>query len=85
MRSGRKKEWSILLFVACLIAFMPPVLRIINSSQLLFGIPISYLSMFGIWGAAIVLTAIGARRRDRTPAVPLPAGRSADDAQRGKK
>jgi len=84
-RTGRKKEWSILLFVACLIAFMPPGLRIFNSSYLLFGIPISYLSLFGIWGAVIVLTAIGARRRKRVQGTPPPVRNPADNFAQGKR
>lgn len=69
-RTGRKKEWSIVLFTASLILFMPPALRIFNSSHLFFGIPVSYLSVFGLWGAIIALTAIGARRRRRGASAP---------------
>ncbi|USG62249.1 hypothetical protein NBZ79_04565 [Sneathiella marina] len=63
IRTGRKKEWSILLFVACLIIFMPPVLSIFDESDLVFGIPMSFLYLFGSWAGVILFTAIGARRR----------------------
>ncbi|MEH6544936.1 MAG: hypothetical protein V7701_00805 [Sneathiella sp.] len=63
IRTGRKKEWSILLFVACLIIFMPPVLSIFDESDLVFGIPMSFLYLFGSWGGVILFTALGARRR----------------------
>ncbi|PHQ71057.1 MAG: hypothetical protein COB93_04030 [Sneathiella sp.] len=62
-RTGRKKEWSILLFVVCLIAFVPPVLTIFDKPGLVFGIPLSILYLFGTWSAVIIFTAIGAHRR----------------------
>tara|TARA_R110000772_G_scaffold156050_4_gene267128 strand:- start:1311 stop:1577 length:267 start_codon:yes stop_codon:yes gene_type:complete len=75
IRTGRKKEWSILLFVVCLIAFVPPVISLFDVPTLIFGIPISYLYMFGIWAAVIAMTALGARRGTEK-AVALPgAGR----------
>jgi len=63
IRTGRKKEWSVLLFVVCLIVFMPPVLTIFDNPVLVFGIPLSILFLFGGWAAVIVFTAVGARRR----------------------
>ncbi|MCF8467236.1 MAG: hypothetical protein K9G33_07515 [Sneathiella sp.] len=63
IRTGRKKEWSILLFVACLIAFMPPVLVLFDKADRVFGIPLGYLYLFGAWAGIIVVTAIGAKRR----------------------
>jgi hypothetical protein len=62
IRTGRKKEWSILLFVACLVAIMPPVIALFDIPVRLFGIPLSYLFLFGIWGGAIAMTALGARQ-----------------------
>ncbi|MEX1034746.1 MAG: hypothetical protein WDZ54_02235 [Sneathiella sp.] len=61
-RTGRKKEWSILLFVVSLIAFVPPVISLFDVPTLIFGIPLSYLYMFGIWAGVIAMTALGARR-----------------------
>ena len=67
IRTGRKKEWSILLFVACLIAFTPPILTLFDVADRVFGIPLSYLYLFGIWAVIIVFTAIAARRRSEKP------------------
>lgn len=73
IRTGRKKEWSILLFVASLIAFLPPVILIFDSPRPLFGIPLIYLYLFGVWALIIALTAFGARRgRGRTREVRAP-------------
>jgi hypothetical protein len=74
VRTGRKKEWSILLFVACLIIFMPPVLSIFDKSYLVFGIPVSYLYLFGSWAAVIIFTALGARRRPEATNGPVQPG-----------
>ncbi len=63
IRSGRKKEWSILLFVASLILFLPPILKIFDRADLLFNIPLSYVYFFGVWALVILFTALGARRR----------------------
>ena len=62
IRTGRKKEWSVLLFVACFVAFMPPVIALFDTPLRVFGIPLSYLFLFGIWAFAIVMTALGARQ-----------------------
>ena len=67
IRTGRKKEWSILLFVACLIAFMPPVLTLFDIADSVLGIPLSYLYLFGAWAGVIIITAVGARRRPERP------------------
>jgi|TARA_R110002094_G_C4824985_1_gene204964 hypothetical protein len=62
IRTGRKKEWSVLLFVVFLVALLPPVIMIFDSPRRLFGIPIIFLYLFTVWGAAIALTALGAKR-----------------------
>ena len=62
IRTGRKKEWSILLFVACLVAFVPPVLSLFDIPDRVLGIPLSYLYLFSIWAAVIAMAALGARR-----------------------
>ncbi|MAL80544.1 MAG: hypothetical protein CMN55_15805 [Sneathiella sp.] len=62
IRTGRKKEWSILLFVVFLIALLPPVIMIFDTPRRLLGIPIIFLYLFTVWGAAIALTALGAKR-----------------------
>lgn len=81
VRTGRKKEWSILLFAACLIIFMPPVLSIFDESDLVFGIPMSFLYLFGSWAGVIIFTALGARRRP--VAINGPEQKGFDELQSG--
>ncbi|MAZ04175.1 MAG: hypothetical protein CMN56_13670 [Sneathiella sp.] len=85
IRTGRKKEWSILLFVVCLIAFVPPMISLFDVPTLISGIPISYLYMFGVWAAVIAMTALGARRGiEKTVETPgTGRDRIAADSERG--
>jgi hypothetical protein len=62
-RTGRKKEWSIALFCAGLIFVFPPILSIYNNPDLVFGLPITYLILYGGWGVLILAMAFGARRK----------------------
>ncbi len=62
IRTGRKKEWSILLFVVCLVALTPPMLSLFDVASRVLGIPLSFLYLFGLWAFAIIMTALGARR-----------------------
>ncbi|WP_334130296.1 hypothetical protein [Sneathiella sp.] len=71
IRTGRKKEWSILLFVVSLIAFLPPIITIFDSPRPAFGIPLIYLYLFTVWGAIIALTALGAKRGKVQPREPV--------------
>jgi len=87
IRTGRKKEWSVLLFVACLVALLPPVIALFDSSIRVFGIPLSYLFVFGVWAFAIAMTALGARRGPEKAIGPPEAERgvpSSTDSGRGK-
>ena len=85
IRTGRKKEWSILLFVVCLIAFVPPMISLFDVPTLIFGIPISYLYMFGVWAAVIAMTALGARRGTEKTVISTGAvrDRPGTDSERG--
>jgi hypothetical protein len=62
-RTGRKKEWSIALFCVAFIFIFPPVLSIYNSPNLIFGLPVAYVVLYGGWGLLIVAMAYGARRK----------------------
>jgi hypothetical protein len=63
IRTGRKKEWSVFLFVVSLLVFSPPIFSIFDIPDLVFDIPVSFLYLYGLWGLVILFTAIGARRR----------------------
>lgn len=62
-RQGRKKEWSVVLFCAAFLFFMPPILNIFDKPDLVFGLPMAYVVLFGVWGIIIVLVALGARQK----------------------
>jgi len=62
-RTGRKKEWSILVFCAFLVGVFPPILFLFDKPVLIGGFPLSFLYLFGFWAVMIAFIAIGARRR----------------------
>jgi hypothetical protein len=57
------------------LAFSPPLIAIFAKPELVSGIPLLYLYLFGIWAVLIALLvfAIG-RRREEPPAPPDQAG-----------
>lgn len=61
-RTGRKKEWSVVLFGFALLLLFPPILSIYDSADLVLGVPRSYLILFVLWAVVILGTALGARR-----------------------
>jgi len=61
-RAGRKTEWSITLFCFGLLAFTPPILTMFDKPTMVFGFPLMYVVMFGLWGFVILAIGIGARR-----------------------
>ncbi|MEH6402097.1 MAG: hypothetical protein V7750_01915 [Sneathiella sp.] len=67
-RTGQKKEWSILVFCAFLVGIFPPILFLFDKPVLIFGFPLSFLYLFGLWAVMIGFIAIGARSR-KTPTV----------------
>ncbi|GLQ06119.1 hypothetical protein [Sneathiella chinensis] len=62
-RSGRKKEWSILLFSFFLLGIVPPVIIVFDKQSLFLGFPLSFLFLYGLWAVVILFMAIGARKR----------------------
>lgn len=66
-RTGRKKEWSILVFSAFLLGIFPPVLLVFDKQVLTLGLPTSFLYLYGLWALMIVFMAIGAKRRKIPP------------------
>lgn len=62
-RTGRKKEWSILVFCAFLVGVFPPILFLFDKPALVLGVPLSFVYLYGLWAVMIGLIAIGARRR----------------------
>ena len=68
----RRRDWLIVLFVAGLLAFNYPLLGLVNSVALLFGVPVLYFYLFAIWllliiGVAVVLWFYRPTAVDETP------------------
>lgn len=61
-RTGRKKEWSIVLFCGGILVLLPPVLALFDRSDFDFGVPKAYVFLYGIWAFIIAAIAYGARR-----------------------
>lgn len=64
--SARAGEHWVALFLLAVLLFSPPILSIFAEGRLL-GISLTYLYLFLAWGLVIVLLAIAAERRSRTP------------------
>lgn len=61
-RSGRKTEWSVALFCVALLFFLPPILSIFDKPDFVFGLPLTYIVLYGVWGLVIAAVAYGARQ-----------------------
>ncbi|MBT4888579.1 MAG: hypothetical protein HON65_03385 [Rhodospirillales bacterium] len=61
-RTGRKKEWAVALFCASILFLFPPILSTYDKQAFVFGMPVSYVVLYGLWGLIIVAIAYGARR-----------------------
>lgn len=77
-RAGRKTEWAVVLFVVGLIFLFPPIVSLFNKPDLVFGLPLSYLVLYGGWALIILAVALGARRREQ-PTTPPANGERGDD------
>jgi len=65
-RSGRKTEWSVALFCVALLFFLPPILSIFDKPDFVFGLPLTYIVLYGVWGLVIAAVAYGARQKSLT-------------------
>ncbi|WP_169570244.1 hypothetical protein [Sneathiella limimaris] len=70
-RTGRKKEWAILVFCLFLLGIFPPLIKVFDLPDLIFSYPLSFLYLFGFWALMILFVAIGARRRQPEPTTPV--------------
>ena len=66
------------LFLLGSVLFNYPILSILNRDTLLFGIPILYLYLFGVWALLILLTAM-VTGRTRYGALPGAAGEEEEE------
>jgi zinc transporter ZupT len=51
-------ERAIGLFLVAFLAFNPPVLSIFSTEVFLFGVPLLYFYLFGVWGGIILLIGV---------------------------
>ncbi len=60
-RPGLTGERAIGLFLLAFLALNPPILSIFSAETILFGIPLLYLYLFGVWGVIIALMGFHAK------------------------
>lgn len=62
MNAGITGERLVALFLLGIVCFSPPLMLIFDSEIRLFGIPLLYLYLFGVWALIIVLLACATER-----------------------
>ncbi|WP_366554867.1 DUF6332 family protein [Aquibaculum sediminis] len=67
-RSQATRDAATVLPFAAAVLLAPPVVLIFAAPQLLFGIPLIVLYMYGVWAAAILAAYVIARRLERLDA-----------------
>ena len=74
-RTGRKKEWAILVFCVFLLGISPPIILVFDSPVLVFNYPLSFLYLYSFWALMILFIAIGSRKGKQQvpPDRPLPS------------
>jgi cbb3-type cytochrome oxidase subunit 3 len=84
-RTGRKKEWAILVFCLFFLGVTPPVIMVFDQPTLIFNYPLSFLYLYGFWALVILFIAIGARKRQMPDAdrmqMPAPSNDTIGSAQ----
>ena len=78
-RPGSTSERLVALFLLGVVALNPPLLSIFNSETLLFGFPVVYLYLFGVWGVLIVLLGVVASGAETEPEPMTPDPRDTAD------
>lgn len=71
------QQRSLALTLSGLVLFMPPLVLLFMTDRVLFGVPVVYLWLFGVWLALILAGRVLARRLDRVArGTPKPAPKS---------
>lgn len=55
------------LFLIAAVAFNPPLLRVFGAGDTLFGWPLLYVYIFGVWAGIILLSALRLERNGGEP------------------
>lgn len=64
-RSGRKKEWSVVLFCGAVLILLPPLISLYDRPDFYMDLPQAYVVLYGLWGVVIAAIALGARRSSK--------------------
>ena len=62
---NKKYKRLVALFLFGLILFNYPILSLLNLDILVFGLPLMYIYIYGIWGLLILLAALATRNRPK--------------------
>ena len=57
-RDSKKNKRLVALFLLGCVLFNYPILSLVNLKTLIFGLPLLYVYIFGVWCLLIVLTAL---------------------------
>ncbi|MDW3205938.1 MAG: hypothetical protein R8L07_10400 [Alphaproteobacteria bacterium] len=60
----KARDIAVVIPVVCTFLIMPPLIHIASGAGSIFGIPAVVVYLFGIWIAAVALTAWNSRRLD---------------------
>jgi len=66
MPERRLRDAAFLLPLACTLLFLPPYISVFDQDVSVFGVPLLHVYLFGVWLAAIALTAVLSRRLARS-------------------
>ncbi len=66
MPERRLRDAAFVLPLACTLLFLPPYISVFDQDVSIFGVPLLHVYLFGVWLAAIVLTAVLSRRLVRS-------------------
>ncbi|MCG5239183.1 hypothetical protein [Azospirillum doebereinerae] len=58
-----RRDRMVALFLLGLLLFNPPLLRLFGVEGEIFGVPVLYAYILGVWAAMIALAALAAERR----------------------
>lgn len=64
---NKKYKRLVALFLFGFILFNYPILSLLNLDILIFGLPLLYIYIFGIWGLLILLAALATWNRPKEP------------------
>jgi hypothetical protein len=64
---NKKYKRLVALFLFGLVLFNYPILSLLNLDILVFGLPLLYIYIYGIWGLLILLAALATRNRPKEP------------------